>query len=410
MTSQLPPRADFGQLRKQARDLQKAHRESNASCAAILGLLRRFDGKDTGAILAADVSLAQIQFALAMEYGFESWAALKRHVSDIRAALDHTVDQTVDQTNFAGAEQAHYGKVRDSLLLPDDQRAIVVSDRISAFDYVFGTVPFKGQVLNQLSTYWFELIRDASVVPTHFIAEPDPNVSLVKNAQVLPMEIVVRAYLTGSTKTSSWYAYQNLDRKICGIEMPEGMAVNQKFEKPIITPATKPETGHDENITSEEVVSRGLLTPELWERAQEYALKLFDYGQKIAAERGLILVDTKYEMGIDSGGNLMIVDEVHTPDSSRYWVEESYERLMAAGEPPEGLDKEFFRATIIEKGFDVEKEYTSEELEQFFDDDLRVAASQKYIELYERFTGREFVMPEEGDSGNRIKRCLEGLT
>lgn len=406
MTSQLPSRADFGHLRKQARDLQKAHRDGNASCAAVLGLLHRFDGKDTGAILAADISLAQIQFALAMDYGFESWAALKRHVADIRAALG----QTVDQTDFAGAGQAHHGKVRDSLLLPGDQRAIVVSDRISAFDYVFGTVPFKGQVLNQLTTWWFELIRDANVVPTHFIAEPDPNISLVKNAQVLPVEIVVRGYLTGSTRTSSWYAYQNLDRKICGIEMPEGMKVNQKFEKPLITPTTKPESGHDENITSEEVVSRGLLTPQLWERAQEYALKLFEYGQEVAAKRGLILVDTKYEMGIDSGGDLIIVDEVHTPDSSRYWVEESYDRRMSAGEPPEVLDKEFFRATVIEKGFDVEKEYTSEELGQFFDDDLRVAASEKYIQLYERFTGKEFVFPDESDSGSRINRCLEGLT
>lgn len=406
MTSQLPSRAHFGHLRKQARDLQKAYREGDASCAAVLGLLDRFDGKDTGAILAADVSLAEIQFALAMEYGFESWAALKRHVSDIRAALD----QTVDQTHFAGAQQGHYGKVRDSLLLANDQRAIVVSDRISAFDYVFGTVPFKGQVLNQLTTWWFELIRDAGVVPTHFIAEPDPNISLVKNVQVLPIEVVVRAYLTGSTRTSSWYAYQNLGRKICGIEMPEGMTVNQKFEKPLITPATKPQSGHDENITSEEVVSRGLLTPQLWECAQEYALRLFDFGQRVAAERGLILVDTKYEMGIDASGDLIIVDEVHTPDSSRYWVAESYDRLMAAGQPPEGLDKEFFRATVIEKGFDVEKEYTSQELGQFFDDDLRLVASEKYIQLYERFTGKEFVFPEERDSGSRIKRCLEGLT
>ncbi len=320
----------------------------------------------------------------------------------IRAALT----STVDRIDFDSAQQIHRAKVRDSFLLPDDQRAIVVSDRISAFDYVFGTIPFKGQVLNQLSTYWFKLIQAADVVPTHFISEPAPNVSVVKNAEVLPVEVIVRAYLTGSTKTSSWYAYQNLGRKICGIEMPEGMRKNQKFEKPFITPQHKPDTGHDENITSEEVVSRGLVSPKIWAQAQEYALRLFDYGQQVALEHGLILVDTKYEMGIDSEGNLMIVDEVHTPDSSRYWIEESYEARFDAGEEPEGLGKEGFRETMVARGLDVEREYTPEEFGKFFDDEVRVTTAAEYIELYERFTGRAFVFPEK-DSRQEIGDLFE---
>lgn len=318
----------------------------------------------------------------------------------IQTALKYTVDKI----DFEGAQKVHHGKVRDSFIF-EKTRAIVVSDRISAFDFVLGTVPFKGQVLNQMAAWWFKKLDEIDV-PHHLISTPDPNVSLVKNATVLPIEVIVRGYLTGSTKTSSWYAYQNLDRKICGLEMPEGMVKNQKFEDPIITPTTKPETGHDENITSEEVVSRGYVKPEIWEQAQAIALKMFAFGQQVAADRGLILVDTKYEMGLDSEGNLMVIDEVHTPDSSRYWVADSYEARMAAGEEPESLDKEFVRGKLVEAGYDVNSE---EDPSHYLTDLVRAFAAQKYISLFEKMTGDKFVLPENLEAQSRIKAVLDSL-
>ncbi len=313
------------------------------------------------------------------------------------------LNTTVDSISFPGAKEHHEGKVRESFVLDDNQRVIVVSDRISAFDFVLGTIPFKGQVLNQIAAWWFKKLD--GVVPHHLLDVPDPNISLVKNVTPLPVEVIVRGYLTGSTKTSSWYAYQNSDRMICGVEMSEGMKKNQKFEKAFITPTTKGE--FDENISLEEVVSRGLVDAATWEKAQEYALKMFALGQKIAAEHGLILVDTKYEMGITSEGELIVIDEVHTPDSSRYWIANTYQGLFDAGKEPESLSKEFVRAALVAKGYDVDN--ASADPAQYLDDDLRAEAAAKYIELYERVTGEAFVFPEKGDAKGRIERVLKEL-
>ena len=323
------------------------------------------------------------------------------------AKIKTALATTVDTISFPGAQEYHKGKVRESFILDDERRAIVVTDRISAFDFVLGTVPFKGQVLNQIAAWWFKKLD--GVVPHHIINIPDPNISLVKNVKPLSIEIIVRGYLTGSTKTSSWYAYQNSDRMICGIEMPEGMKKNQIFGSVIITPTTKPTAAgeHDENISSEEVVSRGFVDAETWAKAQEYALKMFALGQKVAAERGLILVDTKYEMGMTSDGELVVIDEVHTPDSSRYWIADTYQELFDAGKEPEALSKEFVRTEIVAKGYDVDD--ASADPSQYLDDELRMAAAKKYIELYERVTGEKFIFPEDIDAVTRIERVLPTL-
>ncbi len=317
------------------------------------------------------------------------------------------LNSTVDKVNFPQAVSYHPGKVRESFVLDDKRRAIVVSDRISAFDFVLGTVPFKGQVLNQMAAWWFHKLD--GVVPHHLISTPDPAVSIVKDVTPLPVEVIVRGYLTGSTKTSSWYAYQNLDRMICGIEMPAGMKKDEPFAQPIITPTTKPTSPdeHDENITSAEVVSRGLVAPEIWEKAQEYALKMFALGQEEARKRGLILVDTKYEMGITAEGELIVIDEVHTPDSSRYWIAATYEERMANGEAPEALSKEFVRSEIVNRGYNVDD--PNQNPADYLDDELRAEASAKYIELYEKITGEEFIYPENLNATERIETALKQL-
>ena len=220
--------------------------------------------------------------------------------------------------------------MRDSFVLDENRRAIVVSDRVSAFDFILGTIPFKGQVLNQLAAWWFKKLDDIQV-PHHLLSVPHPNISVVKNVTPLPVEIIVRAYVTGTTTTSSWYAYQNNNRSICGIEMPEGMKKNEILPTPIVTPTTKPEVGHDRNISKAEILEEGLVTPEVYEKVEAYALKMFAHGQAVAAKQGLILVDTKYEMGLTPEGELLVIDEVHTPDSSRYWVAASYQEKLKSG-------------------------------------------------------------------------------
>lgn len=299
----------------------------------------------------------------------------------------------------------HNGKVRESYSLPNGKRAIVVTDRVSAFDVVFGCVPCKGQVLNQLAAWWFRKME--GVVPHHFIDMPHANISIVKEAKPLPIEIIVRGYLTGSTTTSSWHHYNHNHRIICGIEMPEGMQKNQPFERPIVTPTTKPTVGHDRPISREEILSEGLVDEKLYNQVEEYALKLFAFGQKVAAERGLILVDTKYEMGLDSDGNLMLIDEVHTPDSSRYWMADSYAERFAKGEEPDMLDKEFFRRMLINEAGFVPSDYPDPDLvdpKKYMTDDLSLRASQKYQELYRVMTGEVFVEQRVDDVEAVVRR------
>ncbi len=306
---------------------------------------------------------------------------------------------TLAETNFRGLGEKYTGKVRD-VYMPDAKRRILVAtDRQSAFDKLWTTIPLKGQVLTQISAWWFDQIR--GMMPTHVIETPDPNVMVVKNLQMLRIEIVVRGYLTGSTGTSAWVNYAKGIRDFCGNILPEGMKKNQKFAAPIITPTTKAE--EDELIDPAGIIARGFATATQWEEICEKAFKVFACGQAIAANRGLILVDTKYEMGYDEAGTLTIADEVHTPDSSRYWKAATYEERHALGEEPESLDKEFFRLWLREQGFDPAN---PEKTKPVITDDIRVMLASKYIDLAEQVTGVSLKIPNDPDVPARIEKNL----
>lgn len=303
---------------------------------------------------------------------------------------------------FAGMELPFLGekipgKVRDNYRL-DGQRLLVVTDRLSAFDRILGLVPFKGQVLNQLAAFWFEQTRD--LIGNHLISLPDPNVTLARECRALPVEVVVRGYITGVTTTALWYRYSLGERHLYGMDFPDGLAKNDPLPEPIITPTTKAtDGGHDERITSTEVVERGLVAPEVWEQLCAAAIALFKRGQTIAQRGGLILVDTKYEFGLAPDGELLLIDEMHTPDSSRFWLAEGYEARRAAGEEPENFDKEFVRLHYAAQGYRGEGEPMP------LPADLAVAAAQRYIESYERLTGRPFE-PGEQPTAERVARNL----
>ena len=299
---------------------------------------------------------------------------LGKHVS-------HALDKTPVDWPYASKR----GKVRDLFSLPDDRWLIVTTDRLSAFDRILTLVPCKGQVLNQLSAFWFERTRD--VVPNHLIEVLDPNVSLVRECDPIPVEVVVRGYITGVTKTALWYRYAQGEREIYGYRFPDGMVKNQKLAAPIITPTTKGGPGeHDERLTCAEVVERGFLDAETWDRVQAAALAVFERGQRLAERGGLILVDTKYEFGRAPDGTMMLIDEVHTPDSSRFWNAESYEERMAAGLEPDSFDKEFLRLWYAERG------YRGTGAPPEATEDLIVRVSQRYVALYEKLTGEPFEM------------------
>ncbi len=272
------------------------------------------------------------------------------------------------------------GKVRESFALPDKRRLLVTTDRLSAFDRILTAVPFKGQVLNQLSAFWFAQTRD--IIPNHVLDVPDPNVTLAVECEPFPIEVIVRGYISGVTKTALWYRYSLGERHIYGYDFPDGLQKNDPLPAPIITPTTKGET--DERITCAEVVERGLLDAETWEQVQAAALAIFARGQEIARRGGLILVDTKYEFGRAPDGRVMLIDEVHTPDSSRFWVADTYEARVAAGEEPDNFDKEFLRLWYAERGYrgDGEPPAATEE--------LIAQVSQRYIACYEKLTGTTF--------------------
>lgn len=296
--------------------------------------------------------------------------------AQIRSQLDNCL---LDAKFDRWADVYQKGKVRDMYLL-DGKRVLITTDRQSAFDHILGAIPLKGQVLNRIAQYWFE--KTADIMPNSVIDVPDANVTVARELEMLQVEIVVRRYLTGSTDTSVWTNYANGVRKFCGIDLPDGMVKNQKFDAPIITPTTKADD-HDESISPAQIIERGLVDADRWAEVEEKALALFARGTELAAERGLILVDTKYEMGVDADGNLTIADEIHTPDSSRYWVLDSYEERHKNGEEPENLDKEFLRLWLREKGI---SDTNIPEL----DDDIRTQVSGRYIDLFERVTGQAF--------------------
>ena len=275
------------------------------------------------------------------------------------------------------------GKVRDLYDLPDGKRLIITTDRLSAFDRILATVPYKGQVLNQLSAWWFEQMQH--IIPNHIVSLPDPNAAVVHIAEPLPIEVIVRGYITGVTSTALWYRYSLGERYIYGYEFPEGLQKNQALPEPIITPTTKGgATGHDERLTCPEVVEKGLLDQQIWGQVQSAALAIFNCGQEIARKAGLILVDTKYEFGCAADGSVLLIDEVHTPDSSRFWKADTYKVRFDAGEDPENFDKEFVRLAYAEKGYRGDGEIPS------MPDALWVSAGERYIETYEMLTGKEF--------------------
>jgi phosphoribosylaminoimidazole-succinocarboxamide synthase len=309
-----------------------------------------------------------------------------------RETLQNFLHTTLETTSFSWLGERYVGKVRD-VYTQGSRRFLIATDRQSAFDIAWCTIPLKGQVLNQISAWWFERVAD--IMPTHLIEVPDENVAVVKNLTMVPIEIVVRGYLTGATGTSAWVNYQQGVRDFCGNRLTEGMRKNQIFEAgPIITPTTKGE--HDELISREEIIARGLATPDQWEEISSKALSLFKRGQEVAARLGLILVDTKYEMGYDTEGRLTIADEVHTPDSSRYWLAETYTERFAAAQEPDNIDKEFFRLWLREQGFEYGKARPK------ITDDIRLMLASKYIGLYERLTGNSFVPPADPDVQGRM--------
>ena len=315
--------------------------------------------------------------------------------------LSQTLPQALETIEIDWPYDHARGKVRDLFSLPGDRWLIATTDRLSAFDRILTLVPFKGQVLNQLSAFWFDATRD--IIPNHLLEVPDPNVSLVRECEPLPVEVVVRGYITGVTKTALWYRYSLGERRIYGYDFPDGMEKNERLPAPIITPTTKGRHGeHDERITCAEVVERGLLDAETWDQVQAAALEIFKRGQEVAARGGLILVDTKYEFGRAPDGTLMLIDEVHTPDSSRFWVAETYEERTAEGLEPDNFDKEFLRLWYAERGYrgDGEPPAATE--------NLVVRVSQRYVALYEKLTGGTF-QPGAYPAEPRIVEVLSGF-
>ncbi len=307
---------------------------------------------------------------------------------------------TVSKTNFkfSGQKGVYNGKVRDVYNINDQYLAMVVSDRISAFDVILPKgIPFKGQVLNQIASYFLDATSD--IVPNWKIASPDPNVTLGHKCEPFAVEMVVRGYLTGS----SWRLYRDGGREICGVKLPEGLREHQRFEKPIITPTTKADIGtHDENISREDIIKNGLVSAEDYALLEKYTLELFARGTEMAKKMGLILVDTKYEFG-KKDGKIYLIDEIHTPDSSRYFYADGYEERFAKGESQKQLSKEFVREWLMANGFqgrDGEKvpEMTPEIISQI---------SNRYIELYENIVGEKFVPGDVTDVQNRIFNNVE---
>ncbi len=286
-------------------------------------------------------------------------------------------------TDFGELGTKYTGKVRDNYSTPDGRRYIVTTDRISAFDRVLGTLPIKGQVLQWVSSFWFD--RTKELAANHVISTPDPNVMECKECTPLGAEMVVRAYITGVTSTSIWTHYENGERTFCGHSLPDGLKQHQKLETAILTPSSKAKQGeHDVSMSREELIEHGHITADDFDEAAALAMKLFAFGQHHCAEHGLILVDTKYELGKDRNGDICVIDEIHTPDSSRYWFAESYEERLAAGLAPESFDKEYVRRWLAEQGF------KGDGTIPVIPDDIKVEAIRRYIEACERITGITF--------------------
>ncbi len=310
----------------------------------------------------------------------------------LRPVLDH-----IELPDFPGR---YSGKVRENFDLPDGRRVIIATDRLSAFDRILAAIPYKGQVLTQTARFWFE--QTADICPNHVLEYPDPNVVVGRRLDILPVEMVVRAYLAGTTGTSILTLYRQGQREMYGVRLPEGLRPNERLPAAILTPTSKAfDGGHDEPLTPAQILAQGLLTPAQWEEVSAHALALFARGQALAAERGLILADTKYEFGLDPEGRIVLADEIHTPDSSRYWIAGSYAARFEAGERPDSFDKDFVRSWVAERCdpyVDPIPAIPPEMIER---------TSDVYVDAFRRITGRDFEAPAPGeDIAARIRRNL----
>ncbi len=296
--------------------------------------------------------------------------------------------------NFPGQKSVYHGKVRDVYDINDDIMVMVATDRISAFDVILPKgIPYKGQVLNQIAAKFLDATAD--IVPNWKLATPDPMVTVGLKCEGFRVEMIIRGYLTGS----AWREYQAGCRELCGVKLPDGMRENERFPEPIITPTTKAEAGHDENISREEIIAQGIVDKDDYELMERYTRALFRRGSEMAAEKGLILVDTKYEFG-KRDGKVYLIDEIHTPDSSRYFYADGYEERFEKGEPQRQLSKEFVRQWLIEHGFMGKAGQTVPEMTYAYCESV----SERYIELYEHITGERFVKSDEHDLAARIER------
>lgn len=306
--------------------------------------------------------------------------------------------------NFPGQTAVYHGKVRDVYTINDDYLVMIATDRISAFDVILPEgIPYKGQVLNQIAAYFLD--ASAAIVPNWKVAVPDPMVTVGVKAESFPVEMIIRGYLTGS----AWREYQAGARELCGVKLPDGMKENERFPQPIITPTTKAAEGHDENISREEIIAQGLVSEEHYKVMEDYTRKLFDLGTKMAAEKGLILVDTKYEFGLREG-KVILIDEIHTPDSSRYFYAEGYQERFEKGEPQRQLSKEFVRQWLIDHDFMGREGQKMPEMSPEFIESV----SARYIELYEHITGQNFIKEPEDNLETRIATnvvdCLHNIS
>jgi phosphoribosylaminoimidazole-succinocarboxamide synthase len=313
--------------------------------------------------------------------------------------------KTIDKTNFSlpGQKNVYRGKVRDVYDF-GNSLMFVASDRYSAFDRNLALVPHKGQLVTAISRWWFE--QTAEIVKNHVKSYPDPNVIWGNKYKVIPIEMIVRGYITGVTNTSLWHNYSEGQRDFGIFKLPEGLKKNQKLPQPVLTPTTKFEK-HDRPLTPQEAVKEGLIDAKLWENLQEIALKLFKFGQKTAEEKGLILVDTKYEFGQDDQGNIVLIDEIHTPDSSRYWRADTYQKSLNANKEPDNYDKEFLRLWYKAQGNPYADTPLSEPSEEIINE-----LSSRYIYVYEHLSGQKFEQPSANEDPikrieNNIKQALE---
>lgn len=309
--------------------------------------------------------------------------------------------EVLKETNFPNLGELKIGKVRD-VYIQGDKLILIATDRHSSFDRIIAHISFKGEVLTQVSNFWFEKTKD--IVPNHILAVPDPQVVVAKRYDVIPIEVVVRGYITGTTNTSLWWHYKEGKRDFGNFTLPDGMKKNQKLEKPVFTPSTKSDE-HDITMSPEEIIKRGIVDKDLLKKIEKIGMKLFKRGQEIALMQGLILVDTKYELGLDKAGQIVLIDEIHTPDSSRYWQADSYQERFDQGLEPEYFDKEFLRLWFSEHSDPYNDDVLPEAPKE-----MVVELSKRYINIYEQLTGKEFTSDRSMPIAQRIQKNLAKYT